>query len=200
MINRHELYLNHGYSNIALQTAADLSSSRRKGERGINQISKQLLSLNFKKVNTFIDLENNNLAFFNPDRENRILFEETIKKLNFKYDFNNIKDAKLPDSFIKINKNYFIVEHKLIKDSGGSQNMSINELILLIKEKTNSNQLHFISLLDSDYWFNKLKLNELEHKIFAQYENIIFNLKENPNNYFVSSKGFEKLIKNFLKS
>ncbi|OAB49033.1 hypothetical protein [Mycoplasmopsis gallinarum] len=200
LINRHELYLNHGYSNITLQTAADLSLSRRKGERGINQISKQLLSLNFKKVNTFIDLENNNLAFFNPDRENRILFEETIKKLNFKYDFSNIKDAKLPDSFIKINNNYFIVEHKLIKDSGGSQNMSINELILLIKEKTNSNQLHFISLLDSDYWFNKLKFNELDHKIFAQYENIIFNLKENPNNYFVSPKGFEKLIKNFLKN
>ena len=127
-------------------------------------------------------------------------FINIIKKLNINYDYYLEKNAKLPDLFAKIGKNYIFVEHKNMKQSGVSQNNVIVEIKDFIKEEDEN--VYYVSYLDGvafqyffsdDYDPNGSGKFDVTNKNF----NEIFETHER--SYIVNSAGFDKLIEELIK-
>ena len=200
--NRHDIYQSHGYSAICLQINSDLSSSRRKGKTGIDkmiQILNNYSNFNFIQSNNLKDFLNNNYAYVLPDKGDKIIFNDFLKKYSIKFQFREERDNKYPDMLLKINNDYFIIEHKLTNGGGGSQNAEINEIISFIGYSENdlAIKLHYVSCLAGDYissWNSK----QTATKQNTQYDNIIKQLNNYETNYFVNGKGLEKLIDDYL--
>ena len=125
------------------------------------------------------------------------------KHLGIKY---QIAENKKPDVFVKFKNEYYIIEAKHLKESGGSQDKQINELIKIISL---SEGINYVSFLDGMY-ANRLLVNEkiMEYyknrtreidfnstKIESQLFKIFRNIADNPSNYFVNTAGFLRLFK-----
>ncbi len=93
----------------------------------------------------------------------------------------------------KVNNDFYVLEHKLTNGCGGSQNAEINEIIQFINYTEENKDWHYVSCLQGNF-FKKLNENNKEPKSANQYKNVINNLNQNPNNFFINGKGFEKLI------
>lgn len=199
IMNRHEMYLYHGYSDQVLQVQSDAASSRRKGKTGIEKMEESLIPLGFKKAKNIFELEHGNLYYLLPDKGDITLFNKFLKNNGIKFEFRESRDNKNPDMFLVIYDEYYIVEHKLTNGGGGSQNAEINEIIQFINYDENNEKWHYISCLQGNY-FKKLNKNNHESKAEKQFINIINNLTKHPNNYFVNGKGFEKLINDLVKN
>ena len=102
----------------------------------------------------------------------------------------------MPDFLIKNNDHIFIVEHRHMKESGGGQDKQINEVISFISFSESNVKIHYISFLDGIYFnlFINKKYFE-EDEISHQLKNIKRSLNQNKQNYFVNTKGFDKLLK-----
>lgn len=200
--NRYKMYKSYGYSHIILQVMADNSSSRRKGNLGLNLLSNILLdfsitNLNNNNFDSFVNTEN---CFIYSDKNNKKLFDEFIKNNLCNYNF---RDNKYPDLLLKLNNHFFIIEHKLTNGSGGAQNSEINEIIEFISQKVdvinNNIKIHFVSCLQGNF-FQYFDSNKLQaKKNISQKKNLVTALTNNPNNYFVNGNGLRKLIKCFVK-
>jgi len=70
------------------------------------------------------------------------------------------------------------------------------EIIDFIKYKENG--VSYLVFLDG-LFFNKYAKELQKGKLKNQYAAIIKNLKNNPDNYFVNTTGFQKYIKRFVK-
>ncbi|MBR5154454.1 MAG: hypothetical protein IKW58_01880 [Alphaproteobacteria bacterium] len=195
--NRHNYYTLHGYTNITLQTMADASSSRRNGKTGIKTLEQIFSNYNFKHSKTYDDFISQIYSYILPDKGDTNIFITFLNKQKIKFDFRKEHENKNPDVLLKIKKHYFIIEHKLASGQGGSQNAEINEIISFIKGKEKLKNLHYISCLDGTF-FSYFATNKNSPKQQAQISNITQALKENPNNYFLNSNLFEKLLKNIL--
>ena len=197
--NRHNMYLSHGYSDQALQVNSDNASSRRKGKTGIDKMLNILVPLGFSSGKKLLDFESQTgLVYILPDKGDKDLFIKLIQKKDIQFEFRKTRQNKNPDMVIKIANDIYIVEHKLTNGGGGSQNMEINEIISFISYTETKNNYHYISCLEGNF-FQKLNGNNQEPKAKEQYQNIITNLNNNLNNYFVNGKGFKKLIEDLVK-
>ena len=58
-----------------------------------------------------------------------VVFFNFVKNFKLNFKSSKLRDNKIPDAVIRINNEYYIVEHKLTNGSGGSQNAEINEII-----------------------------------------------------------------------
>lgn len=194
---RHELYLNHGYSDQILQVLSDAASSKRKGKTGIIKIEEILKPLKFTRAKKMIDLNYQEFCYILPDKGDGKLFDDFLFKHKIAFDFSKVRDNKKPDMLFKIKNDFFILEHKLTNGGGGSQNQEINEIIQFINYEETSNNWHYISCLQGDY-FKRINKTNTEPKVVSQYKNITDALSLHPGNYFVNGKGFEKLIKDLV--
>lgn len=194
--NRHNIYLYHGYSDQVLQVQSDAASSRRKGKTGIEKMEEILMPFGFVKAKTILDLKFLKYCYLLPDKGDLKLFDKFLKENNIAFKFREIRDNKNPDMLLKINNNYYILEHKLTNGEGGSQNSEINEIIQFINYEENYNNWHYISCLQGNF-FKKLNKDNHEPKAASQYANIMIALHKHPKNYFVNGKGFKKLINDF---
>lgn len=201
---RHNTYLSHGYSDVCLQTNSDISSSRRKGKTGIEQIEEILNSFtthkfeHCKDVDSFLNLE---CAYMLPDKGDTKAFDKFLEDNNINFDSRKQRDGKNPDMLLKIKDDYFIIEHKLTNGGGGSQNAEINEIVSFIKytELVKTIKLHYVSCLAGNY-INSWNENQTASRQNTQYVNISNNLMDNPDNYFVNGKGLSKLIEDYLNN
>ena len=191
--NRHGLYMHHGYSDLVLQVNADLASSRRKGKAGIERMEAILLPRGFIRASSIIELRGLRYCYLLPDKGDTKLFDSFLKKNGIKFEFRKSRDNKNPDMLLKINNDYFIIEHKLTNGGGGSQNAEINEIIQFINYDESLGNWHYLSCLQGNY-FRKINKSSREPKATGQYLNIFNNLRNHQNNFFVNGKGFEKLI------
>ncbi|WP_029513170.1 hypothetical protein [Mycoplasmopsis primatum] len=196
--NRHNIYLYHGYSDQCLQVQSDAATSRRKGKTGIEMMETLLTKLNFIKTNTYADFHNSQFCYMLPDKDGINLFNEFLVKNNIQFTFRTSWDNKNPDMLIKIFNDYFIIEHKLTNGFGGAQNSEINEIIQFISHSENSNNLHYVSCLQGDYFQKLNNMEKCNPKVKTQYENIIKNLNKHRHNFFVNGVGFNKLILDFV--
>jgi len=190
---RHDLYSYHGYSDQVLQVNSDASSSRRNGKTGIEKMETILIPQGFVHARNPVQFENCPLVYLFPDKGDVFLFNDILKSNQIKFEFRATRDNKNPDIFLKIYNHYYILEHKMTNGGGGSQNAEINEIIQFINYSELISNWHYISCLQGNF-FKKLNKTTNEPKTQNQYNNIIKALENNPNNYFVNGKGFEKLI------
>jgi len=190
---RHKIYLAKGYSEVTLQSRYDSSAHKKSGQLGkkklieilehekyINYISKPLSSL-INDKNWFFMIDNN-----------KTLFNKLITKLGLNFTWRTNHQNKYPDVVVKIGSKIYIIEHKHMNEGGGGQDKQISELIEFIKYSDNN--VSYVSFLDGIY-FNKFNSKNKSKKLKTQLAHIEDNLNNNPNNYFVNTAGFKKLIK-----
>ena len=199
---RRKLYDKLGYSNVVIQALFDKGSSRRKSSSANNKLS-DIIKIIFNNSIHSIDIESfmkNSVSYIFPDRGGKKVFSDFVKKINLDIRYSKNTQGKIPDLLIKIRNRFFIVEAKHLKESGGEQNKSVDELIDFIKQKENDKRIHYVSFADGIY-FNLFNVN-LDHKrnrktinkISIQKENIEKILATNKNNFFVNTAGFISLL------
>lgn len=198
---RHNIYQLYGYSQTTIQVDKDAKAHKESGSLANKKIYHILSKYNFNLSNTdsLDDFLKKDLVYIESDKKGKKLFKSIISFLNLKFKWSSGKEEKMPDFLLKYKNNIFIIEHKHMKEGGGGQNKQINEIISLIsftEKNFKKYKIHYVAFLDGIY-FNLLS-NEIKSKsgkIFYQIKNIKENLKNNKNNYFVNTFGFEQLIK-----
>lgn len=196
---RLDIYKDFYFNESFFQYVLDLNSSKRKGKDGINFLESILNKNNIFKTNNIDDFINKKQAYILPDKGQLSLFNEIIKINNIKFSFRKSRDNKSPDILLKINNDYFIIEHKLTNGKGGSQNLEINELINFINQQENNINFHYVSCLQGNFFLILKDAINKKNKENIQYCNIVENLKNNPQNFFINLNGFDILCKNYLK-
>lgn len=174
---RRKLYEEYGYTNVSIQALYDSGSSRSKGQKFKNKI-KDIVKEILKIEVIFIEKRN---------------WEEIRKKLNLNYNFGRTHQNKIPDFYILYKNHHIIGEAKHIHNKGGAQDKQIGELIDFIKQSEENKQIHYLSFLDGLY-LHYFTQNTLSDKLKKQKEDIEEALKNNPQNFFVNTKGFKKLL------
>lgn len=191
--NRHNIYQRLGYSEIILQVQSDASSNRRKGKTGIVKMLDIMSPYGFVRAKQLLDFRRNEYCYLLPDKGDLSLFNRVLKDNGIRFEFRETRDNKNPDLFLKINNDFYILEHKLTNGGGGAQNAEINEIIQFIGYEEEKKNWHYISCLQGDF-FKKLNSESKEPKAFSQYQNIINNLTLHSGNFFLNGKGFERFI------
>ena len=186
---RHDLYFSYGYGDQSLQVISDSSSSKRLGKSGIERIEDILKDFKVSKN-----------SYMLPDKGDKDKFLKFLKDNKIAFEFMYTHQRKMPDMLLLLGSEIFIIEHKEIRGSGGSQNHSIGELIDFIKQQERAKNVHYISMLQGD--FMKMNLTSAESgkatpKVKKQYEDIKTALKEYESNYFLNGNGLKELLKNF---
>lgn len=193
---RHDIYSFYGYNDIVLQIMSDISSSRRNGKTGIKKLEDILLPLSYRKAHKLEDFKNNQLTYILPDKDGKKLFQEILKEYNIDFQFFHKRDAKYPDILLKSREKIYIIEHKMINGSGGSQNEEVNEIIDFIGYPESNPHVYYISCLNGNYM---TELNKSAGKTKAQKNRIIKHLGYFGRNYFVNGSGFKKLLEEVSK-
>lgn len=188
--DRHQLYLNRGYSDIVFQVLMDSYSHKRKGSMGVEKLKKLCETYHIDKIDNDSQIKNR-LYYILPDAGDNKLFNKIVECYHINFDFRKTHQGKMPDILIKYGDNFLIGEHKILKQSGGGQDKQITEIIDFIGNGERG--VHYVSFMDG-ILFNELIDPSPKNKLFRDRENIISNLKKNPYNYFVNAYGFNQLI------
>lgn len=172
-----------------IQAILDTNSSRKKGKCGENKLINILKKQDFIEVSSWDD-------FFKTDY--------CVVKFSKKFSLKNVrknlgvkiktkKQNKTLDLIIKAKDKILFCEAKHLNTSGGGQDKQISELIEIIGLKEN-NKISYIAFLDGKYSNVLLSDVGFGDKITKQRKEINKFLKNNPNNYWLNTAGFEKLI------
>src|SRR3989339_1351668 len=172
-----------------VQAILDTNSSRKKGKCGENKLIYILKKQGFKEVFNWDDFLKTNYCVVKFSK--KFSLKNVRKNLDLK--IKTKKQNKILDLIIKANNKILLCEAKHLNTSGGGQDKQISELIeiLNLNEK---NGVSYISFLDGKY--SNILLSENGHgdKITTQRKEIKKFLNNNPNNYWVNTAGFTRLI------
>lgn len=194
---RHNMYLNHGYSNIVLQVICDNYSHKRNSKTGINKVLKILEPYDLHPLLSIENLEDDDDFYFLPDKGNDLFFENMLKILNIAMESRKIEQNKLPDLVFKHKGHYYICELKTTKENGGGQNHQVAELANFIKFSEKNLNIHYITFMDGIY-VNKIFETSSTPKIKAQKDAIRNALITNKGNYFFNTKSLILFLKNLF--
>lgn len=194
--DRHQMYLNRNYSNIIFQVLTDNYSHKRKSSLGVEKLKKICNNFNISRI-TDKDSIDNDIYFILPDAGDKKLFDLIIDKNHINFDFRKEHQGKMPDALIKINNSFLIIEHKILKESGGGQDKQVTEIINFVGHGERG--VYYISFMDG-ILFNDLKDPRETNKLYRDKENIKNNLKQFPFNYFVNEYGFLKLLNHIIEN
>lgn len=172
-----------------VQAILDTNSSRKKGKTGENKLIFILKKQGFREV---FDWDN----FFKTDYcvvkfSKKFNLKNVRKRLGVK--INTKKQNKALDLIIKAKDKILLCEAKHLNTSGGGQDKQISELIEILG-LTEKNGIAYISFLDGKYSNILLSDNRHGEKITTQRKEINKLLKNNPDNYWLNTSGFEALI------
>lgn len=192
--DRHQLYLNRDYSDIIFQVLTDSYSHKRKGAMGVEKLKKICKQFNIPKINEETQI-NNEIYYILPDSGDNRLFNRIIEINHINFDFRNNHQGKMPDALIKIDNIFLVVEHKILKESGGGQDKQMTEIIDFVGHGERG--VHYISFMDG-ILFNELINPRESNKLYRDKQNIYSNLRICPFNYFVNEYGFKKVLQYIL--
>lgn len=194
---RHRAYLSHGYSPVTVQVRRDFEKHKSGGSSAKRKLDSLLAAAGYIQARTLDDFAAHSYCFVHADSE---LFDNRLrwfisKGLAFQWRLNH--QGKLPDVLIRCESHFYICECKHMKEGGGGQDKQLAELIDLVNysepEFTASGfSVSYISFLDG-VLFNELA-NPRTPKMKAQRAAIESALETNPENYFVNTWGFQRLI------
>lgn len=189
---RHKMYMSHGYSNSILQVVCDNYSHKRNSKTTIVKICDMLKDLDFvHKVSGAITGDQR--FYILPDKGDKDLFLDFMQSYGVVMEAAKTEQNKLPDMVFSVNGEYYIVEMKSMKGSGGGQDKQLTEVINFIRYSETNKKVHYITYLDGEY-SNLLHSSTTQPKIRCQYEDALSCLANNPGNYFLNTAGFAKLL------
>lgn len=194
IIDRHEMYLDHGYTNAILQTTCDSYAHKRNGDTGTRKIRMQAEEHHIRHI----DYGDDNY-YLNPDKGDAAKFKSIINAAKIKYPYYKARNAKMPDLFLKINDKYIIVEHKHMTTTGGHQNSVIVDITDFIDEE--DDDVYYVSYIDGTSFQEYFSINfdqNIDNKFNLTNKNIndIFEKKER--SYIVNTAGFDKLLEELI--
>lgn len=192
--HRHSLYSIYGYSPSTLQVKCDSFMHKRGGSLGNKKISLILEENGFSKLNgnNIEEFLSGDMVYIFPDKGDYQIFTDLAKKIGVNSKWSYQYPDKKPDCIFKKKQSFYIMEHKHKKEGGGGQNDQIAEVINLIRQKEKDKRIHYIGYLDGIY-LNKPQ-DQSSGKMGIQINEIGKALENNPNNYFVNTSGFIKLL------
>lgn len=194
--DRHEIYLEHGYTKTILQTTCDSYAHKRQGDTGTKKLREQTENHNIKHI----DYKEKNY-YLNPDKGDEKKFKTILKEKNITYPYYTKRNGKLPDLFIKINDNYVIVEHKHMSTYGGHQNNVIVEIKDFIDEVDEN--VYYVAYLDG-IAFQKYLFTNFDptgnNKLDLTNKNINEIFEKNKRSYMVNTIGFDKLLDELINN
>lgn len=191
---RHIMYLSHGYSNSILQVVSDNYSHKRNSKTSIDKVLAILTPLGFIRI-TNLD-SSSEKGFFLPDKGDHGIFETFRSRYSIELRSAQTEQDKTPDIVFGINQEWFIVELKNIKGSGGGQDKQLTEIINFVRYSEKRANIHYLVFLDGDY-ANRL-FAHTSPKIQRQYDDVRACLQNNPNNFFVNTAGFTQFVHDFF--
>ena len=194
---RRKLYDKLGYSNVTVQALYDSGASRKKGTSGIIKLI-DLMQRTFDKIphiKNLPTLMRVTLGYFLPDKGDKSLFKELCNKFKIEYKFGKDHQEKEPDMVLKLNDQFFIIEAKHIKESGGAQDKQIVETIEFIRYSEKDGNIHYLSFMDGVYFNNFIWVKNDNSKVGRQKKAIEKYLDENKNNFFVNTAGLITFLK-----
>ncbi len=194
---RHPIYLSHGYTNTILQVMSDNYSHKRNSKASIDKIQVLMEPYRFQKLVAPPFPESGRVLFL-PDKGDSNLFSAFRDCFSVLMRSAETEQGKLPDMVFGIDGEWFVVEMKNIKGSGGGQDKQLTEIINFIRYSEKNRHIHYLVFLDGDY-SNRLFANQTP-KIRRQHADILECMTYNPQNYFVNTAGFSKLLSEMLGS
>ena len=196
---RHNMYLSHGYTDSILQVMADNYSHKRNSKASIIKIVDLLKEHNVSQERTAEGLIKDSSFYFLPDKGDRNLFSLFLTEHAIVMQSASTEQGKLPDMVLKLHDEYFIIEAKMMKGSGGGQDKQLVEIINFVRYSETNPHIHYLTYLDGEY-ADMLFSTPRSPKLQRQFDDIVKCLNENPGNYFVNPAGFKLLIKDLLES
>lgn len=194
---RHKMYLSHGYTNSILQVVCDNYSHKRNSKTTIVKICDILERVGFVHNASGKELLSQRFYFL-PDKGDKITFLSFKKRHGVVMESSKNEQNKLPDMVFFLNGDYFIVEMKSMKGSGGGQDKQLTEVINFIRYAEADPHIHYVTYLDGEY-SNLLHGGTTQPKIRCQYDDAITCLRNHPGNYFLNTAGFEKFIEQLIQ-
>lgn len=172
-----------------VQAILDTNSSRKKGKCGENKLVHFLKKQGFVEVFNWDDFLNTDYCVVKFSK--KFSLKNVRKNLSVK--IKTKKQNKTLDLIIKAKNRILLCEAKHLNTSGGGQDKQISELIeiMSLKEK---NGISYIAFLDGKHSNVLLSDVGFGDKIMKQRKEIDKFIKNNPNNYWLNTAGFEKLI------
>lgn len=172
-----------------IQAILDTNSSRKKGKCGENKLIDILEKKNFVEVSSWDDFLKTDYCVVRFSK--KFSLKNVRKNLGVK--IKTKKQNKTLDLIIKAKDKIFICEAKHLNTSGGGQDKQISELIEIMSLKE-ENGISYIAFLDGKYSNVLLSDAGFGDKITKQRKEINKFLKKNPDNFWLNTAGFEKLI------
>ena len=190
---RHAMYQSHGYSDSILQVMSDNYSHKRNSKTSIVKITDVLHRFAVEHMRSAFCSNESHNAYLLPDKGDRCEFDQFKRMFAIEMRSSEAEQGKLPDIVIKINGEYYIVEAKMMKGSGGGQDKQLVEIINFIRFAEPDKRIHYLTYLDGEY-ADMLFAAKRTPKIQRQYDDLVACLTANPCNYFVNPAGFERLM------
>lgn len=190
---RHKMYLSHGYTNAILQVVCDNYSHKRNSKTTIVKICDILERAGFTHSLDGKELQASRFYFL-PDKGDKCAFLAFKQKHDVVMESARNEQNKLPDMVFFINGDYYVVEMKSMKGSGGGQDKQLTEVINFIRYAESNAHIHYVTYLDGEY-SNLLHSGTTQPKIRCQYDDILSCLKNHPGNYFLNTAGFEEFMR-----
>lgn len=189
---RHKMYMSHGYSNSILQVVCDNYSHKRNSKTTIVKICAMLENLGFvHKISG--PMTDGQSFYILPDKGDKGLFLEFKRTFGVAMEAAKTEQNKLPDMVFSVKGEFYIVEMKSMKGSGGGQDKQLTEVINFIRYTEKNKKVHYITYLDGEY-SNLLHGGTTQPKIRCQYDDALSCLANNPGNYFLNTAGFARLL------
>lgn len=176
-----------------VQAIIDSNSSRKKGELGERKLISILRKYKYKEVSDWKKFykENKCVARFSKD----IFSTKSVRK-NLNLKIATKKQDKRLDLLIKNNNKIFLLEAKHSNVGGGEQDKQISELIEILSLKKERQNIFYAAFLDGTY--SNVLLGEIgkrAKKRLKQRVDIEKYLKNNKQNFWINTVGFQNLIK-----
>lgn len=194
--DRHDMYMDHGYTNTILQTTCDSYAHKRNGDTGTRKIRVQVENHGIRHV----DYGHDNY-YLNPDKGDASKFKSILSAANIEYPYYRNHNSKMPDLFLKINNNYIIVEHKHMTTNGGHQNSVIVDIMDFINEEDNN--VYYVSYIDGTVFqeYFGLEYNKNgDNKYDLTNDNINRIFEEKEKSYILNTAGFDLFIKEMINN
>ena len=195
---RHKMYLSHGYTNSILQVVCDNYSHKRNSKTTIVKICDILERVGFIHNPDGEELLSRRFYFL-PDKGDKDTFITFKQRCGVVLESAQNEQDKLPDMVFFLNGEYFIVEMKSMKGSGGGQDKQLTEVINFIRYAESDEHIHYITYLDGEY-SNLLHSGTTQPKIRRQYDDAMACLRNHPGNYFLNTAGFEEFVREITQS
>lgn len=189
---RHKMYLSHGYTNSILQVVCDNYSHKRNSKTTIVKICDILERVGFVHNSDGGELFADRFYFL-PDKGDKNTFLTFKERYGIVMESAKNEQNKLPDMVFFIGGEYYIVEMKSMKGSGGGQDKQLTEVINFIRYAEANEHVHYVTYLDGEY-SNLLHGDTTQPKIRCQYEDAMSCLRNHPGNFFLNTAGFERFI------